>query len=149
MEPDGASWIGLGSNVTVNVPDRGTVTVIGTIPATCGPTGRTTSENVPFEPAYEVLVGMNSADRCSLPAAANVVVMLATPLAFTAIGAPTSASSTSNCTCPATCAPPDVLSVAVSVTLAPAVAGLGAATSLVVVGRRRGRCGLQPLEHRG
>jgi hypothetical protein len=60
---------------------------------------------------------VNTADSVSVPAAANDVVILATPLELRVTGGPISVPPTSNCTVPAGAAAPlaDV-TVAVSVT---------------------------------
>jgi hypothetical protein len=76
-----------------------------------------------------VLVGVKTADRFRVPALANVVVVVACPLALTATGDPMLVPPSSNCTAPAVAG----VSVAVRVTVWPVAAGLGDAVSVVVV----------------
>jgi hypothetical protein len=77
---------------------------------------------------------MNTADTGSGPADPNVVVMVATPLALTGTGEWMTVPPTSNRTDPAGWVPSAATTVAVIVTGFPAVAGAGAAVSVVVVG---------------
>ena len=68
-----------------------------------------------------------------MPAAANVVVVVATPDALTATGDPMVDPPDSNCTDPAGLVESAATSLAVSVTVCPVVAGFGDADSVVVV----------------
>ena len=77
---------------------------------------------------------MYTADRESVPAAANVVVVMATPFAFTAAGAPMAVPPIQNCTVPVGVTVPLAgATPAARVTGWPAVAGLGEADISVVV----------------
>src|SRR5262249_12723431 len=121
-----------GATVRVNVPFCGTVTASGSLPLRA-PAGTTVSVAVPVDEPKEGEVGGNMADSDSVPAAVNVVDVVATPLALTATGAPMFVPFAWNWTDPAGWELSAAISVAVRVAGWPAVAGVGDATSDVVV----------------
>jgi hypothetical protein len=88
---------------------------------------------VPGENRYDELVGVNCANSAICPVVANDVVVVATPLTFTATGDPMFVPLASNCTIPAGFVPSAADVSAVSVTVVPAFAGFGDALRLTVV----------------
>jgi hypothetical protein len=120
--------------VSVNVPADGTLVASGIMPEYDAVTAFTGKVSVPEELLKAAgWVGVNTAVSDSGPADANVVVVVATPVTFTATGEPMSVPPTSNCTDPLGWVPLAAITAAVSFTGAPAVAGFGDAVKPVVV----------------
>lgn len=129
----------LAATVTVRVPEGATVTLIGIgldPPAFRLPLGLTDSFTTgDVEPPNEAeFDGVNTAVSGNVPADGNEVVVVAVPVASTAMGVLLIAVEPfMNVTEPAGWVPSVAISTAVRVTLPPALVGLGDAASVVLV----------------